>query len=154
MKTNLNLGSQGCHHEKIPWILTQDPCINRKYFVTGPSKQDSKGLHKSILVPFRTTKDCHSCRSLLLVWHICSLDSNLDMYSFVETLSIWLWWSNVKILSTVEGFFGSSPGCEVYFFLHADILGRLGSNLVFIVPFGTSYVEFGAEVWLVPFGIM
>jgi hypothetical protein len=37
---------------------------------------------------------------------------------------------------------------------HADILGRLGSNLVFIVPFGTSYVEFGTEVWLVPFGIM
>jgi hypothetical protein len=37
---------------------------------------------------------------------------------------------------------------------HADILGRLGSNLVFIVPFGTSYVEFGTEVWLFPFGIM
>jgi hypothetical protein len=35
-----------------------------------------------------------------------------------------------------------------------DILGRLGSNLVFIVPFETSYVEFGSEVWLVPFGIM
>ncbi len=39
-------------------------------------------------------------------------------------------------------------------FFHADILGRPGSNLVFIVPFGTSYVEFGTEVWLVPFGIM
>jgi hypothetical protein len=38
-------------------------------------------------------------------------------------------------------------------FFHADILGRLGSNLVFIVPFGTSYVEFGAQVWLVLFGI-
>jgi len=37
---------------------------------------------------------------------------------------------------------------------HADILGRHGSNLVFIVPFWTSYVEFGSEVWLVPFGIM
>jgi hypothetical protein len=36
----------------------------------------------------------------------------------------------------------------------ADILGRLGSNLVFIVPFGILYVEFGTEVWLVPFGIM
>ncbi len=40
------------------------------------------------------------------------------------------------------------------FFFHADILGILGSNLVFIVPFGTSYVEFRTEVWLVPFGIM
>jgi hypothetical protein len=39
-------------------------------------------------------------------------------------------------------------------FFHADILGRLGSNLVFIVPFGTLYVEFVSEVWLVPFGIM
>ncbi len=39
-------------------------------------------------------------------------------------------------------------------FFHADILGRQGSNLVFIVPFGTSYVEFGSELWLVPFGIM
>jgi hypothetical protein len=39
-------------------------------------------------------------------------------------------------------------------FFHADILGRLGSNLVFIVPLGTSYVEFGSEVWLVLFGIM
>jgi hypothetical protein len=39
-------------------------------------------------------------------------------------------------------------------FFHADILGRLGSYLVFIIHFGTSYVEFGTEVWLVPFGIM
>jgi hypothetical protein len=50
------------------------------------------------------------------------------------------------------------PGFEFWvrslLFFHADILGRLGSNLVFIVPFGTSYVEFGTEVWLVPFGIM
>jgi hypothetical protein len=43
--------------------------------------------------------------------------------------------------------------CNLTFF-HADILGRLGSNLVFIVPFGTSNVEFGSELWLVPFGIM
>jgi hypothetical protein len=33
-------------------------------------------------------------------------------------------------------------------------LGRLGSNLVFIVPYGTSNVEFGSEVWVVPFGFM
>ncbi len=37
---------------------------------------------------------------------------------------------------------------ENLLFFHAEILGRLGSNLVFIVPFGTSYVEFGTEVWL------
>ncbi len=27
---------------------------------------------RKILVPFRTTKDCHSCRSLFLVWHMCT----------------------------------------------------------------------------------
>jgi hypothetical protein len=43
---------------------------------------------------------------------------------------------------------------EVLLLFHADILGRLGSNLVFIVPFGISYVEFGSELWLVPFEIM
>ncbi len=43
---------------------------------------------------------------------------------------------------------------EIFIFFHADILGRQGSNLVFIVPFGTSNVEFGSELWLVPFGIM
>jgi hypothetical protein len=50
-----------------------------------------------------------------------------------------LQWSLVRILGEI---------------FHADILGRQGSNLVFIVPFGTSYVEFGSELWLVPFGIM
>jgi hypothetical protein len=49
------------------------------------------------------------------------------------------------------------PGFESWvslIFFHADILGRLGSKLVFIFPFETSYVEFGTELWLVPFGIM
>ncbi len=41
---------------------------------------------RKILVPFRTTKDCHSCRSLLLVWQICSLNWDLYMDSFVGTL--------------------------------------------------------------------
>jgi hypothetical protein len=43
---------------------------------------------RKILVPFRTTKNCHSCRSLLLVWQIFSLNWDLDMDSFVETLCI------------------------------------------------------------------
>ena len=56
MKPDLNLGSQGCHHEKnfTTWIWPWDPCISRKYFITGPSKQIPK-VHT--LVPFRTTKD-------------------------------------------------------------------------------------------------
>jgi hypothetical protein len=62
----------------------------------------------------------------------------------------------VKCQNTYNCFRG--PGFKAWvrllIFFHADILGRLGSNLVFIVPFGTSYVEFGTEVWLVPFGIM
>ena len=43
---------------------------------------------RKLLVPFRTTKDCLSCRSLLLVWQICSLNWDLDMDSFVGTLYI------------------------------------------------------------------
>jgi hypothetical protein len=69
-KPDLNLVSQGCHHKKILnftlRIRSQDPCISTKYFVIGPSKQDIKKSHKSILVPFRTTKDRHSCRSLFI----------------------------------------------------------------------------------------
>ncbi len=54
----------------------------------------------------------------------------------------------------VPGVLGSNLGCEFNIFFHTDIPGRLGSNLVFIVPSGTSCVEFGSEVWLVPFGII
>jgi hypothetical protein len=43
---------------------------------------------RKILVPFRTTKDCHSCRLFLLVWQICSVNWDLDMDSFVGTFSI------------------------------------------------------------------
>ncbi len=38
---DFNLGSQGCHMKKInftPRIWSLAPCINCKYFVTGPSK--------------------------------------------------------------------------------------------------------------------
>jgi hypothetical protein len=44
---------------------------------------------RKILVPFRTTKDCHSCWSLLLVWQICSLNWDLDIDSFVVTHCIY-----------------------------------------------------------------
>ncbi len=41
-KPDLNLGSQGRHHEKVinitPWIWTQAPWISSMYFATGPSK--------------------------------------------------------------------------------------------------------------------
>jgi hypothetical protein len=43
---------------------------------------------RKILVPFRTTKDWHSCRSLFLVWQICSLNWDLDMNRFVGTFWI------------------------------------------------------------------
>jgi hypothetical protein len=43
---------------------------------------------RKILVPFRTIKDCHSCRSLFLVWQICSLNWDLDMDRFVGTFCI------------------------------------------------------------------
>jgi hypothetical protein len=55
-----------------------------------------------------------------------------------------------KYLQLLHGFWVRNLGV-VFTIFYADILGRLGSNLVFIVPFGISYVEFGTEVWLVPF---
>jgi hypothetical protein len=58
-----------------------------------------------------------------------------------------------KYLQQLQGSWVCILGVNFNIF-YADILGRLGSNLVFLVPFGTSYVEFGSEVWLIPFGIM
>jgi hypothetical protein len=40
---------------------------------------------RKIILPFRTTKDFHSCRSLFLVWQICSLNWDLEMNRFVKT---------------------------------------------------------------------
>ncbi len=60
-------------------------------------------------------------QELVLVGHfywvqqICSLNWDLYMYSFVGTTCIWLWWSNVKILTIVAGVLGLNPGCEFYY---------------------------------------
>jgi hypothetical protein len=58
---------------------------------------------RKILVPYRTTKDCHSCRSLLLVWQICSLNWDLDMDSFVGTLCISFDGPVAKYLLEIQG---------------------------------------------------
>ncbi len=47
------------------------------------SKIRHMNFKKEILVPIRTTKDCHSCWSLLLVSQVCSLNWHLEMDSFV-----------------------------------------------------------------------
>ena len=88
-----------------------------------------------MLVPFRTTKDCHSCRSLFLVWHMCTL--NWDWHGqLCGVILHQLWWSSGKILACDAGGpeFKSRLLCLQLF--HYDILGSLGSNLVFIIPFG------------------
>jgi hypothetical protein len=38
-------------------------------------------MGRKILGPFRNTKGCHLCRSLLLVWQICPPNWYLDMYT-------------------------------------------------------------------------
>ncbi len=126
----LDLNSEPLHHEQVNLSLDH--------------------LSKTLL---NNISSIQNYQGLLPVWQICSLNRSLHMSSFVGTLWNWLWWSNVIKLTTDAGvpwvrFLG------VKLFFHANILGKLGSNLVFIVPFGTSYVEFGTEVWLVPFGIM
>jgi hypothetical protein len=88
-------------------------------------------LHISILVPFRTTKKKDSFLPVtLLVWQICSLNWDLYINNFVGSACIWLWWSNVKILTTVAESRVQILGVNFNIFFHADILGRLGSNLV------------------------
>jgi hypothetical protein len=59
-KPDLNLGSQGCLHEKnfSIWIWTWDPCISiASILCHWTIKADTLGSRISILVPFRTTED-------------------------------------------------------------------------------------------------
>jgi hypothetical protein len=76
-----------------------------------------------MLVPFRTTKDCHSCRSLLLVWQICSLNWDLDMDSFVGTIYISIGGPVAKYLLVMQGVLSSNPVCYDYYFFMLTSLG-------------------------------
>jgi hypothetical protein len=77
--------------KRISHTWVQNPTyINFKKEVLVPFRK--------ILVPFRTTKDCHSCRSLLLVWQIYSLNWDLEIDSFVEPLCSFGAWSSGKVL--------------------------------------------------------
>jgi hypothetical protein len=100
-------------------------------------KADTKGSHISILVPVRTNKD-----SFLPVTFTGLADLFPQLGSCYQQLcgnSMYLALV-VKCQITYNCFRG--PGFKAWvrllIFFHADILGRLGSNLVFIVPFGTS----------------
>jgi hypothetical protein len=85
---------------------------------------------RKLLVAFRTIKDCHSCRSLLLAEQICSLNWDLDMDSFVGTLCIRFDGPVARYLLVMQGDLSSNPRC----FFQDGILLSLGSNLVFIIP--------------------
>jgi hypothetical protein len=65
---------------------------------------------RKLLVPFKTTKDCHSCRSLLLVWQICSLNWDLEIDSFVGLLSISFDGPVARYLLEMQGGLSSNPG--------------------------------------------
>jgi hypothetical protein len=79
--------------------------------------------YRKILVPFRTTKDCHSCRSLLLVWQICSLIWDLEMNSFVGTVCITFDGPVTKYLVGMQGILSSNPVFYVYYFFMMTSLG-------------------------------
>ncbi len=68
---------------------------------------------RKILVPFRTTKDCHSCRSLYLVWQICSLNWDLDRDRFLGTFCVSFDGPVAKYLHVMQGGLSSNPGCYV-----------------------------------------
>jgi hypothetical protein len=85
---------------------------------------------RKLLIPVRTTKDCHSCQSLLLVWQICSLNWDLDMDSFLGTLCISCDGPVATHLLMIQGGQSSNLDWDVMFITFS------GSNLVFIIPFG------------------
>ncbi len=76
-----------------------------------------------MLVPFRTTKDCHSCRSLLMVWQICSLNWDLYMDSFEGKLFISIGGPVAKYLLVMQGVLSSNLACYVYYFFMLTSLG-------------------------------
>jgi hypothetical protein len=78
---------------------------------------------RKLLVPFRTTKDYHSCRSLLLVWQICSLNWDLDMDSFVELLCISIDGPVARYQLVMLRGMSSNPGCYDYYFFRMTSLG-------------------------------
>ncbi len=65
---------------------------------------------------------------------------DLDMHrQLCESTLYQLRWSSGKILPSDAGGLSSNPGYDVLLLFHNDILGSLGSNLVFIIPFGITY---------------
>ena len=58
------------------------------------------------------------------------------MDSFVENLSISCDGPVAKYLHMMQGGLSSNLGYYVYYFFMIGILGSLGSNLAFIIPFG------------------
>ncbi len=86
-------------------------------------KKETLGPFRKLLVPFRTTQDCHSCQSLLLVWQICSLNWDLDMDSFVMQLCISCDGPVVRYLLMMQGGRSSNQGCYVYYFFRITYLG-------------------------------
>jgi hypothetical protein len=71
---------------------------------------------RKILVPFRTTKDCHSCRSRFLVWQICSLNWDLDMDRLVGIFCISFDGPVAKYFNVMPGGLSSNPWCYFYNF--------------------------------------
>ncbi len=130
-KPDLNLGSQGCHHEKLLNFTPLD--LN-----SGP-------LHQyQVLCHWTTTARYLSFQQI----NISSLQ-NYQRLSFLPVTFTGLaalfpqlgsWHDNDKILISVAGVLGLNPECSLIFF-HADILVGLGSNLVFKVPFGITFLQ-------------
>jgi hypothetical protein len=76
-----------------------------------------------LLVPFRTIKDCHSCRSLLLVWQICSLNWDLEINNFGELLCISFDGAVARYLLVMQGDLSSNLRFYVYHFFRMTFLG-------------------------------
>ncbi len=84
--------------------LNSGPLHKWQVFCNWTINADTKYSYLSILIPVRTTKDCHSCQSLLLVWQICSLKLDLcEVYMYLALM--------FQCQNTYNWCRG--PGCEV-----------------------------------------
>jgi hypothetical protein len=82
--------------------LNSGPLQLWQVFCHWTIKADTRKSH--LLVPFRNTKD-----SFLPVTFTGLADLFPQIGSLDQHLCIWLWWYNVKILTTVAGVLGSNP---------------------------------------------
>ncbi len=99
--------------------LNTRPLHMKQVFCHCTIKADIKSSHISILVPFRTTKDSFLPVTFTGLADLFPQVGSLHEHSSEQLCRYsiyWLWWSNVKIITSVAGGLGSNPVSQFYYF--------------------------------------